>query len=323
MHVDDSWYRPKIDKKDIKELSRKSDWEGSKHFLIYFSALFIFGLFTIITWGTWSSLIFLFLYSTIWAYSPSNWHETLHRTAFKSKIANDFFYYISSFMANMEPSRWRSSHTFHHSHTLQTHDDYDHEIQLTRPTDLIYFFLQFIPLGQLIYPHKTLQAEIIRHAFCNLTGVNNERLSDVKKKEIINNSRLFLLVWISILAISLFYKTWIPIVLFLLPNYIGAPMNQIVNITQHLAVPFDLKDHRKMTHNIKINPILSFLYYHMEYHLEHHLFPTIPSHNLPKLHNLIKDQIPGPHPSLFSFWKSVLPSVIKQAYDPKHVYKIN
>ncbi len=61
----------------------------------------------------------------------------------------------------------------------------------------------------------------------------------------------------------------------------------------------------------------------MEYHLEHHLFPTVPSHNLPILHNYIKDQIPDPHSSLFSFWKAVLPSVIKQAYNPKHAYKIN
>ena len=43
MHVDESWYRPQIDKKDIKELSKKSDWEGFKHFFIYFSVLILFG----------------------------------------------------------------------------------------------------------------------------------------------------------------------------------------------------------------------------------------------------------------------------------------
>ena len=113
-----------------------------------------------------------------------------------------------------------------------------------------------------------------------------------------------------------------PIFLFLVPNYLGAPLNQIVNITQHLAVPFDVKDHRLTTHNIKLNPIFSFLYYHMEYHLEHHLFPTVPSYNLPKLHDVIKDQIPKPHSSLFAFWKSVLPSVVKQAYSSEHTYKM-
>jgi len=61
----------------------------------------------------------------------------------------------------------------------------------------------------------------------------------------------------------------------------------------------------------------------MEYHLEHHMFPTIPSYNLKKLQKLIKDQVPKPFPSLFAFYKEVLPVVIKQATDPNHYYKTN
>ena len=30
----------------------------------------------------------------------------------------------------------------------------------------------------------------------------------------------------------------------------------------------------------------------MEYHIEHHMFPQVPSWNLPKLHAMIKDQMP-------------------------------
>lgn len=322
MLVDDTWFKPQIDRKVLKNLSRRSDFEGTKHFAIYFFSLIFFGYLTIVTWGTLWCIPWILTYGTIWAYSPSNWHETLHRTAFKSRILNDVFYYISSFMGNFEPIRWRWSHTFHHSHTLQTHDEYDFEIQLTRPTDLIYFFCQFIPFAQLLYPHKTLQTEIIRHAFGNLTEVVKQNAPENEKKKIIRNSRFFVLIWISIVFYSFLISSWIPIFLLLFPTYIGAPLNQLVNITQHLAVPFDVKDHRLSTHSIKLNPIFSFLYYRMEYHLEHHLFPTVPSHNLPKIHQIIKDQIPKPHPSLFSFWRSVLPSVIKQAFDPNHTYKI-
>ena len=322
MHADDTWFKPELNKKILKELSRRSDWEGFKHFGIYFFFLFLFGFLTYLTWGSLFTIPLLVCYSTIWAYSPSNWHETLHRTAFKNKLLNDIFYYVSSFMANMEPVRWRWSHTFHHSHTLQTHGDYDHEIQLKRPTDLIHFFCQFIPFGQLIYPHKTLQFEILKHSMGYLTDVVKQNAPEKEKSIIIRNSRLFVFLWILIISLSIYYSSWLPIFLFLVPNYLGAPLNQIVNITQHLAVPFDVKDHRLTTHNIKLNPIFSFLYYHMEYHLEHHLFPTVPSYNLPKLHDVIKDQIPKPHSSLFAFWKSVLPSVVKQAYSSEHTYKM-
>ena len=69
--------------------------------------------------------LFFFLYGTIYSFSVSNWHETVHRTAFRSRWLNDFFYHISSFMCDFEGFRWRWSHTFHHTYTLQTQDDYD------------------------------------------------------------------------------------------------------------------------------------------------------------------------------------------------------
>jgi fatty acid desaturase len=47
----------------------------------------------------------------------------------------------------------------------------------------------------------------------------------------------------------------------------------------------------------------------------------VPSYNLRKLHNIIKEQIPLPFPSLFSFYKQVLPIVIKQATNPSIYFK--
>ena len=323
MHIDDTWYKPSVDKKIIKELSKRSNWAGIKHFSIYFTSLFIFGFLAVKYWGTFWCIPFFIIYGTIWAYSISNWHETLHRTAFKSRFLNDFFYQISAFMGHFESNRWRWSHTFHHTNTLQTQEAYDYEIQLTRPTDLIYLFVQFIPFGQLLYPHKTLQAEVIKHAFGNLTEVVKLNAPDDQKKMIIRNSRIYVIIWISIIIFSIYIGSWLPILLFVLPNYYGAPLNQIVNLTQHLGLPFDVKDHRLCTHNVKINPIFSFLYYRMEYHLEHHMFPMIPSHNLPELHNIIKAQLPKPYPSLYAFYKTVLPTVIKQAYDPNYYLKVN
>ena len=100
---------------------------------------------TQLTLGSWLCFFFFFVYGTIYSFSVANWHETVHKTAFKTRWLNEFFYHISSFMSDFEGFRWRWSHTFHHSKTLQTKDIYDHEIQVSRPTDLIAFFLNFIP----------------------------------------------------------------------------------------------------------------------------------------------------------------------------------
>ena len=144
MHVDSSiWFRPQIDKKILKELSKRSDMTGIIHFLIYFSSLIFFGYLSYLYWGTWFFLLFFFIYSTIYTFAIANGHETVHRTAFKTRWINEVFCYISFFQIHSEPLCFRWSHTFHHSNTLQTEGEYDHEIEVSRPTHLIKFFLKF------------------------------------------------------------------------------------------------------------------------------------------------------------------------------------
>ena len=319
----DTWYKPKIDKKKLKELSKRQDLPALFHFFIYFSALFISGYLAYITWGTWLSIIFFFIYGTIYTFSVSNWHETVHRTAFKTRWLNEIFYHIASFMADFEGFRWRWSHTFHHSNTLQTEDEYDHEIQISRPTDLLAFFLNFIPFTDLLFPHRLIKYEVLKHSLGLYSPVIAVSAPSKEKKKILWNSRLYVVIWIGIIIFSIYFQTILPILYFILPNYYGKPIWFMVNVTQHLGAALDKKDHRESTYSLKINPIFSFLYWHMEYHLEHHIFPMVPSYNLSKLQNLIKTQVPQPFPSLYSFYRQVLPVVIKQATNPSLYFRTN
>ena len=161
----ENWYKPQIDRTKLKELSKRRDLSGLIHFFFYFLFLFISGYLAYITWGTWWTALFFFIYGTIYAFSVANWHETVHRTAFKTRWINEFFYHISSFMCDFEGFRWRWSHTFHHTYTLQTEGDYDHEIQVSRPTELVWFFLNFVPFSDLLFPHRLIKFEVLKHAF--------------------------------------------------------------------------------------------------------------------------------------------------------------
>ena len=49
------------------------------------------------------------------------------------------------------------------------------------------------------------------------------------------------------------------------------------------------------------------------------MFPQVPWYNLPKLHDLIKDQMPKPNKGLISAYRDIIPAIIKQAYDPNFV----
>ena len=51
--VSNGWFRAKIDRKTLKELSKRNDYEGWKHMIIFFLSLTILGYACILLWGTW------------------------------------------------------------------------------------------------------------------------------------------------------------------------------------------------------------------------------------------------------------------------------
>ena len=323
MYVDSSkWFSPKIDKKKLKELSKRSDLPGAIHFLIYFASLIFFGYLSYAFWGTWFFLLFFFIYSTIYTFGNANTHETVHRTAFKTRWINDVFCYISFFQVHGEPLSFRWSHTFHHSNTLQTEEEYDHEIEVSRPTHLLKFFLKFIPLTDLFFIHQSAFFVTTKSALGIMSPSNKINAPLDQQLKIIRNARIILLLWFAIILVSFYFVTWWPIVFYFLPTFVGRPIHYAINVTQHLAAKFDTKDHRLSTHTVILNPIFSFLYWHMEYHTEHHMFPMVPSYNLKKLRQEIYKELPKPFNGLFDFYKKVLPSLIKLAFNLDGYYKV-
>ena len=88
-----SWYKPNIEKKILKKFSKRSDLKATIDISIFFILLLISGYLSIITWGTWWSLLTLLLYGNIfYCKIISIQHETNHETYFKSRSLNRFFF---------------------------------------------------------------------------------------------------------------------------------------------------------------------------------------------------------------------------------------
>jgi fatty acid desaturase len=80
-------------------------------------------------------------------------------------------------------------------------------------------------------------------------------------------------------------------------------------------------DHRLNTRTVLLGRVNSFLYWNMNYHLEHHMFPLVPYHRLPDLHEEIKKDVPVPYPSLWAALKEVIPAVLHQLRDQTYCIK--
>ena len=114
-----SWYKPTIDKKTLKELSKRSDIKGIIDISLFVVALILSGYLCIVTWGTLWSIPALLLYGNIFYCKViSIQHETNHETYFKSRSLNRFFYNLTSLLGGFEAVRWKWSHFHHHTHTI-------------------------------------------------------------------------------------------------------------------------------------------------------------------------------------------------------------
>jgi fatty acid desaturase len=97
-----------------------------------------------------------------------------------------------------------------------------------------------------------------------------------------------------------------------LPRLYGAWHHVLTGVLQHLGLAENVSDHRLNTRTVLMNPISRFIYLNMNYHLEHHMFTMVPYYNLPKLHELIKHDVPKPELSILSAYKRLLPVLVKQ-----------
>ena len=319
----DKWHKCKVDIEVLKELSKKSDLKGLQHILVFFGLLIVTGILAYITWGTWWSVFWFLVYGNIYSFSNPLWHETGHKTAFKSKFLNEFFYYISSFMSNFEPIRWKYTHFVHHGNTYSTENPFDHEIEYGNDLKETSkgLIVNIIPFLDLVFIKKHISFEIFQHAFGIKTKVMEECIPENAQAKAILNSRIYVVVWSLIALWSILASSWMPILYFLLPHFYGKTLHKLVAFTQHAGLARNIKDHRFSTREMHLNPILSFLYWKMEYHLTHHMFPTVPSYNLDKLHHHIKDQLPKTNNGLIDAYREIIPALIKQREDTSYFIK--
>ena len=257
-----------------------------------------------------------FRYGTIYAFSNARWHEYGHRSVFKTRKLNDFFYEISSFIAYFEPVSWRWSHTHHHSRTI--HQGVDYEIQVTRPSNLLdLFFIDLFGIKRVYFEFK----KIFIHSLGIMTPVALDCVPENQRQRMIWTSRIFMGIKVLIILWSYIIGSFLPLMFFILPQLYGSPVLQLTTMLQHGGLKADSWDHRESTRTVILNPIHGWLlYFNMQYHIEHHIFPQVPFYNLPKLHEAIKDQLPPANANFVEGLLEMIPAIIKQSKDPKYFY---
>lgn len=307
-----SWYACPIPRKRLKELMQRSDGPAIRDTIIWFAAFVVTGGLGYLTWGTWWAVPCFIAYGVLYgSSSDSRWHECGHGTAFKTRWMNDVIYQIASFMVLREPTPWRWSHTRHHTDTIIV--GRDPEIAVPRPPDIVGILMSLLIL-------KSGPKEIKRvfmHCFGTLHPEEKEYIPESEYPKVFRTARIWVAIWTAVLAACFATGSILPAMYVgILPSIYGGWLYLVFGLTQHAGLAEDVLDHRLNSRTVYMNPVLRFLYWNMNYHVEHHMFPLVPYHALPKLHEEMKAYCPTPYRGLFQTYREIIPALIRQTRDP-------
>lgn len=310
------WYQTPIPRATMRQLLERRDGPAIRDTVLLFLILLATGYATIALWGTWWAVIPYLVYAVFYGTSSdSRWHECGHGTAFRTDWMNAALYEIASFMVLRESVVWRWSHTRHHSDTIIV--GRDPEISIPRPPNLLALVLSLCAVGV----YRTYYASLLRHALGRMTPDERTFIPESEFPKVFRNARLIVAAYAVIIVSAVVWQSWIPVFLFILPQFFGTWLMIIQNTPQHAGLAENVLDHRLNCRTVYMNPISRFIYWNMNYHVEHHMFPLVPYHALPKLHAVIKSDCPPPYPSILSAWREILPALLRQVKDPGYYVK--
>jgi fatty acid desaturase len=306
------WYRAPIPRARLKELMQRSDGPAIRDTLIWIAAFAVTGGLAFHFWPSWWAVPFFLAYGVLYgSSSDSRWHECGHGTAFKTAWMNDVVYHIACFMVLREPTVWRWSHTRHHTDTIIV--GRDPEIAIMRPTVILKVIGVFFAIPQAWGEIKSM----LLHAAGRLTPDEADFIPEMERAKVYLVARIWLAIHLAVIAVSVSIGSILPM-LFVgpLPSMYGAWVHVMTGLTQHAGLPENVLDHRLNSRTVYMNPVLRFIYWNMNYHVEHHMFPMVPYHRLPELHDAMKPYCPPPYTSVVAAYREIFPALLRQAREP-------
>jgi len=305
------WYHSDVPRKVMKELMQRSDRMADRDTLLWFALLALTGGAGVLLWGSWWAVLFFGVYGVLYGSAcDSRWHECGHGTAFRTEWKNDVVYHIASFMVMRNPTAWRWSHARHHTDTIIV--GRDPEIAVMRPAAILGLALRFIAMPDVFNELRTLA----RQALGRISGQEKDYIPQTEWPRVVLWARVHMTIYLVTIVTALITWSLLPLVLIGGPRIYGCWHMVLVGLIQHGGLAEDVLDHRLNSRTVLINPVSRWIYWNMNYHVEHHMFPMVPYHALPRLHALIRDDLPPPTPSILAAYGEMIGAVLRQRQEP-------
>ena len=313
------WYHTEVPRKVMKELMQRKDGPAIRDTAIWLGSMAVLAGIAVALWlggHPWLSVPFWLAYGVLYgSASDSRWHESSHGTAFKTPWMNDWVYQIACFMIVRNPHSWRWSHARHHTDTYIV--GRDPEIAIMRPPEMARLFLNFFG----IIDAWNGWSRMLLNAAGRIHPEEATYIPESEWPKVVRVARIWTAIYAATLAIAGATGSVLPLLLIGGPRLYGAWHHIMTGLLQHGGLADNVIDHRLNSRTVYMNPVSRFIYWNMNYHVEHHMFPMVPYHALPKLHEIIKHDLPAPNRSIPEAFGEMWPALKRQLRYEDHFLK--
>lgn len=265
---------------DLRVYGRRSDAAGAARAAAHLGCMAATGTLVWLTLGNWLLLVPAMLLhglTLVTLFAPM--HECTHRTAFASPAANAAVGWVAGLLSFYNSTYYRWYHSWHHRYTQDPARD--PELMFPRAGDRRAYLREISTLGfwyRRVVDYARLALGLYRLPF----------VPDSARRPIRISVSIQWLVYIGAAgAIAAGYPA--PLYFFFLPSLLAMPFMRAYLIAEHTLCSCDQNFLTNTRTSLTAFPV-RLLMWNMPFHAEHHLFPSVPFHRLPALHDLIGDR---------------------------------
>jgi fatty acid desaturase len=265
---------------DLRVMAARSDARGALQFGLHLACIAATGTLVWLTLPFWFLLIPAMLLhgiTLVTMFAPM--HECTHRTAFASPRLNDAVGWVAGLLSFYNSTFYRYFHSWHHRYTQDPARD--PELMFPRASTRFRYLREISTIG--FWYRRTVDYGKLALGAARLPFV-----PDSARRTIQISVAMQLLIYLAAAAaVALGFTA--PLYFFFLPSLLAMPLMRGYLITEHTLCSRD-QNFLTNTRTTLANFPIRLLMWNMPFHAEHHLFPSVPFHRLPALHDQIGDR---------------------------------
>jgi fatty acid desaturase len=269
------------ERRQLLRLAERSDRHGLGQLAAHLAALLASGACVLAARGSAWLPPALLLHGVLLVFLFAPLHESVHRTAFRSRWLNDVVARVCGAVLMLPPEYFRAFHFAHHRHT----QDLARDPELIAPKPASWRSYLWHVSG-LPYWHERITTTL-RHAGGR---VEETFIGPHARPGIAREARALLCLYALLALASLLAGSELLVPLWLLPALLGQPFLRIYLLAEHTLCPL-VPDMLRNSRTTRSTALVRRLAWNMPYHAEHHAHPTLPFHALPAAHEVLKARI--------------------------------